>query len=107
MHRILGWALMLASGVALGQGLNKWVDEKGRVHYGDQPPANAREQPITRGTLSNVGGPGGGSRPSQAASGAAYAPDASLKEFDLMEQKQKSAAARSDALERAIGSKRR
>ena len=55
MNRYVGCALLLASSVALGQGTTKWVDEKGRVHYGDQPPADAKEQRITKGTTSSVG----------------------------------------------------
>lgn len=55
MNRHVGFALLFASSVALGQGMTKWVDEKGKVHYGDRPPADAKEQGISKGTTSSVG----------------------------------------------------
>jgi glutaredoxin len=36
--------LLLAAGLALAQSTYRWVDQDGKVHYGDRPPAkNARE----------------------------------------------------------------
>lgn len=55
MNNCFGFVLLFASSVALGQGMTKWVDEKGKVHYGDQPPPTAKEQDISKGTSSSVG----------------------------------------------------
>lgn len=55
MNSYVGFVLLFASSVALGQGMTKWVDDKGKVHYGDQPPPTAKEQDISKGTSSSVG----------------------------------------------------
>lgn len=38
--------LCAAYGAAAAQGVYKWTDERGQVHYGDKPPAGASAQPI-------------------------------------------------------------
>lgn len=38
MKKLL-FALMVLASANVGAGLNKWVDERGKVHYSDQPPA--------------------------------------------------------------------
>ena len=48
-------ALALVAAAASAQGVNKWVDKDGRVHYGDRPPADAVTQPLSRGTVSGGG----------------------------------------------------
>jgi hypothetical protein len=35
-----------ACGAAAAQGVYKWTDERGQVHYGDKPPAGASAQPV-------------------------------------------------------------
>lgn len=52
MNRFIGCVLMFVCGIALAQGVMKWVDEDGRVHYGDRPPPGTKVQPVSRGTLS-------------------------------------------------------
>jgi len=54
MNWCLACVLLLSSSVAFGQAIAKWVDEKGRVHYGDRPPATAKTLPISRGTMSGA-----------------------------------------------------
>jgi hypothetical protein len=39
-------AVMLACGVAASTDIEKWTDSSGRVHYGDQPPADVDAAPI-------------------------------------------------------------
>lgn len=90
MYRLAGCALMLACGFAFAQGVTKWVDEKGRVHYGDRAPTGAREQAISRGTTSSVGGQ---AKPA-AAKSEAPKPDAAKSETPKSEA-QKSEAAKS------------
>jgi hypothetical protein len=36
---LLGWASLVS-----GAGVYKWVDEQGRVHYGEKPPARTQAQ---------------------------------------------------------------
>lgn len=38
--------LWAACGAAAAQGVYKWTDERGQVHYGDKPPAGASAQPV-------------------------------------------------------------
>ena len=33
--------MLLAAGAAAAQGIHRWTDERGRVHYGSEPPRNA------------------------------------------------------------------
>ncbi len=40
--------------LAQGAGVQKWVDENGNVHYGEQAPPTQQSQPVT-GNLSVVG----------------------------------------------------
>lgn len=47
-------ALLFVAWPAWGQ-LYKWVDEKGRVHYGEKPPAGAKAAPL-RGEASPAQG---------------------------------------------------
>jgi len=56
MKRLIGCLLLFACGTACAQGVTKWIDEKGRVHYGERMPPGAKEQAITRGTTSTVAG---------------------------------------------------
>lgn len=44
MRATLLLVLLLASS-ATAQ-VNKWVDDKGKVHYGDRPPAGVKVQPV-------------------------------------------------------------
>ena len=45
--RLLLLALLLTSGAATAQSMYKWVDEKGRVTYSDQPPVgNVRSKEV-------------------------------------------------------------
>jgi glutaredoxin len=46
-------ASMAAAGVA-AQGMYRWVDKDGRVHYGDKPPTEAAKQVETRKVTPNV-----------------------------------------------------
>lgn len=45
-HRIAGLLALLAAGSAAAQGIHRWTDERGRVHYGNEPPRNARAVPV-------------------------------------------------------------
>jgi hypothetical protein len=45
MHRALAMLLALAVPVASAQ-VYKWVDEKGRVHYGEEPPAGSKPSAV-------------------------------------------------------------
>jgi glutaredoxin len=48
MTRLLAACLvLLAAGTAAAQGIYRWTDEKGKVHYGTHPPANAKARPLT------------------------------------------------------------
>jgi glutaredoxin len=42
----LGLLALLAAGAAAAQGIHRWTDERGRVHYGNEPPRNARTAPV-------------------------------------------------------------
>ncbi len=39
-------ASLLASAAALAGGVYKWVDENGKTHYGDRPPASTSSQSV-------------------------------------------------------------
>ena len=45
MHHLLALVLALALPVASAQ-VYKWVDEKGRVHYGEKPPVGAKSSTL-------------------------------------------------------------
>ena len=50
MHKRLSLllALVFLASAAQAQKIHRWVDEQGRVHYGDRPPAGAEEVPIRK-----------------------------------------------------------
>lgn len=53
MRTTIALLIVLVSSPCLAQ---KWIDDKGRVHYGDPPAGvNVREVPMTGGTTSSVG----------------------------------------------------
>ena len=39
--------LLLASGLIQAAGIQKWIDEDGVVHYGDNPPLRVRAEPVS------------------------------------------------------------
>lgn len=43
---VLALALILLSATASAAGVYKWVDDKGKVHYGDRPPASASSKSV-------------------------------------------------------------
>lgn len=45
MKRLL-FALLILTTANAGAGLNKWVDEHGKVHYSDHPPAGVAASPL-------------------------------------------------------------
>ena len=47
--------LAFLAGAAMAQPVQKWVDKDGKVHYGIQPGAGAKREPINRGTHSVPG----------------------------------------------------
>jgi hypothetical protein len=51
--RLLFACMLLAtlSSTVFSQPVQKWVDDKGKVHYGTPPPGTAT-QPLTKGTVS-------------------------------------------------------
>lgn len=49
----LAW---LAAGAAAAQGIHRWTDERGRVHYGNEPPRHARAVPLPE-RVATYGGP--------------------------------------------------
>jgi glutaredoxin len=47
MTRILLLLLLtLAAGAAAAQTIYRWTDDRGKVHYGNEPPRSVRAQPI-------------------------------------------------------------
>lgn len=48
MRRWLAVALLVGIGVAQAQTTYRWVDEQGKVHYGDRPPVSAAGKVETR-----------------------------------------------------------
>jgi len=52
---IVSTGFALLAGVAFAQPVQKWVDKDGKVHYGIQPGAGAKREPISRGTHSVPG----------------------------------------------------
>ncbi len=57
MKRLLILSLLLASAPASAE-IVKWVDSQGKVHYGDQPPASAKN-PQPMNIKNQPGTPGG------------------------------------------------
>lgn len=43
MHRITLFTLLLLLPISAGAEVYKWVDEQGRVHYGDKPASNSAQ----------------------------------------------------------------
>ena len=43
------FSLLFVVGVASAAGVQKWTDSSGKVHYGDQPPANTKTTPVKSG----------------------------------------------------------
>ncbi|HEX6265549.1 MAG TPA: glutaredoxin family protein [Burkholderiales bacterium] len=57
MTRLLAACLvLLAAGTALAQGIYRWTDEKGKVHYGTHPPASAKARQLTE-RINSYSGP--------------------------------------------------
>ena len=52
----LGLIFALYAGLGAAQGVYRWVDERGKVQYGSQPPAGAKAAPI-RDRINSYGGP--------------------------------------------------
>jgi hypothetical protein len=51
-------AAAMLSAAAVAADVEKWIDADGRVHYGDQPPANADSRPLAvRPNVIETGGP--------------------------------------------------
>jgi glutaredoxin len=47
MTRILAAGILaFAAAAAAAQNVYRWTDEKGRVHYGNEPPAAAKARPV-------------------------------------------------------------
>ncbi len=46
MRAMLSMGMLLFSAVAAAQGVYKWVDGNGRVHYGERPPGGAQATPM-------------------------------------------------------------
>jgi len=46
----------LAAAAAAAQGIHRWTDERGRVHYGNEPPRHARTAPVPE-RVQTFGGP--------------------------------------------------
>jgi len=60
---------LLAAPTVAGAGVYKWVDENGKVHFGDQPPADADKQEI-KGRISTYSASPVSSAPAPAANAA-------------------------------------
>ncbi len=61
MRFLLALALALYGTVCFGQ---KWVDDKGKIYYGDPPPGiKVKPAAMKGGATSSVGSQGGGSVP--------------------------------------------
>ncbi|MFA6721520.1 MAG: DUF4124 domain-containing protein [Candidatus Cloacimonadaceae bacterium] len=45
------WVLALAPGICLGAGIYKWVDESGKVRFGDKPPTQGEAEHIPKDAL--------------------------------------------------------
>ena len=84
MRRAIAFAALLAALAAHAQAY-RWVDEQGKVHYGERPPSGAKASPIQ----DKLATPPGASAPKAA-------PDASQQERDFqrrrMEREQKEAS---------------
>ena len=44
IHRMLALMLLACSSVAAANGVYKWTDEQGKVHYSDVPPPNEADR---------------------------------------------------------------
>lgn len=53
---LFGSLALLAAGAAAAQGIHRWTDERGRVHYGNEPPRNARAIEVPE-RINTYGGP--------------------------------------------------
>ncbi|HZN85781.1 MAG TPA: glutaredoxin domain-containing protein [Burkholderiales bacterium] len=51
-----GVLALLAAGAAAAQGIHRWTDERGRVHYGNEPPRDARAMQVPE-RVSTYAGP--------------------------------------------------
>lgn len=49
--KIALWLLALAPGICLGAGVYKWVDENGKVRFGDKPPIQGQAEHIPEAAL--------------------------------------------------------
>jgi hypothetical protein len=56
MKRLL-FALLILTTANADAGLNKWVDERGKVHYSDQPPPTGVEASALRGAPAPASAP--------------------------------------------------
>lgn len=83
MYRALALAALLAAAAGHAQ-VYRWVDEQGKVHYGERPPSGAKASPVE----DKLAAPPGTSSPKAA-------PDSSQQERDFqrrrMEREQKEA----------------
>lgn len=59
--------MLLLAGTATAQGVYKWVDADGKVHYGQQPPAAEKSTESVK--MRSASGFGGNNNPSEAGSG--------------------------------------
>ena len=84
MRRAIAFAALLAASTAHAQ-VYRWVDEQGKVHYGERPPSGAKASPVE----DRLAAPPGAPAPKAA-------PDASQQERDFqrrrMEREQKEAS---------------
>jgi hypothetical protein len=84
VRRAIALVALLAASAAHAQ-VYRWVDEQGKVHYGERPPAGAKASPVQ----DKLAAPPGASAPKAA-------PDASQQERDFqrrqMERQQKEAS---------------
>jgi hypothetical protein len=46
MRTVLAIALLLAAAAATHAQVYRWVDEQGKVHYGERPPSGAKATPV-------------------------------------------------------------
>jgi len=84
VRRAIAFAALLAASTAHPQ-VYRWVDEQGKVHYGERPPSGAKASPVE----DRLAAPPGAPAPKAA-------PDASQQERDFqrrrMEREQKEAS---------------
>lgn len=91
-------ALLLLASISLPAqaGLNKWVDENGKVHYSDSPPANTKVE-----TVRNVTGKGQESAPVDYSSKSYSQREAELKKSRQEKQEASEKSAREAAQQQA------